>query len=162
MIIRCLFFLFLVNSGWAQTQPGDFEVVDFQTFEKKYLAEVDQPVVYNFWATWCKPCVKEMPYFLEASEKHPEWNFVLVSLDFPMHFESKLRPFLIKNQIEIPVVVLDETDANVYIDKIDPSWQGSIPATLVWKNKNIGFIEDEFDSYGELEEYLTQTIKTHQ
>jgi hypothetical protein len=94
------------------------------------------------------------------AEKHPEWKLVLVSLDFPRHFESRLRPFLIENQIMDQVVVLDEANANVYIDNIDPSWSGSIPATLIWKDKKMGFIEDEFDSYTDLKNYILKSLKT--
>lgn len=142
----------------SNAQAGEFEVLDFDGFKKEYLTNSAKPVVFNFWATWCKPCVKELPYFIEAAEKHPEWNFVLVSLDFPKQFESRLRPFLLEKKIEVPVVVLNESNANVYIDQIDNTWQGSIPATMIWQNANVGFIENEFHTYEDLISFITQSI----
>lgn len=141
-------------------QDYRFEIVNFEEFQHGYLNEGDKPVIYNFWATWCKPCVRELPFFLKAAEEHPEWKFVLVSLDFPQQFESRLNPFIEEKDIQIPVVVLDESNANAYIDAIDPHWQGSIPATLVWHGKNVGFVENEFHSYDDLINFISQSINT--
>ena len=150
--------LLCAGTGVLRAQDGQFTVMDFSEFEEAYLRPHSGPVIFNFWATWCKPCVKEMPYFIELEERHPEWQLVLVSLDFPRHFESRLRPFLVENEITQEVVVLDEANANIYIDAIDPSWGGSIPATLVWEKNKIGFIEDEFEDYSQLEAFILQTL----
>jgi hypothetical protein len=58
------------------------------------------------------------------------------------------------------VVVLDEANANVFIDDIDPSWQGSIPATLVWDNGKVGFAEAEFHTYQELMTFINQSLNS--
>ena len=142
------------------SQSGMFEVMDYDEFKSFYLTESEQPVVFNFWATWCKPCVKELPYFLKMAELEPDLKLILVSLDFPQHFESRLRPFLVEHDIMETVVVLDEANANVFIDDIDPSWQGSIPATLVWDGKKLGFAEAEFHTYDELMTFINQSINS--
>lgn len=143
-------------------QDTDFKVVDFETFQKEYMSETQKPVVYNFWATWCQPCVKELPYFTKAASEHPEWDFILVSLDFPQHFESRLRPFIKKHDLAIPVVVLDESNANVFINAIDPSWEGSIPATMIWDDRKMGFIENDFHSYEDLIAFIRKSINSEQ
>ena len=152
----------LLIPACLQAQSGYFEVMNYNEFESHYLTKSDSTIVFNFWATWCKPCVKEMPYFLKMAEEHPEWKLILVSLDFPQHFKSRLRPFLVDKDIMNEVVVLDESNANTYIDQIDPDWQGSIPATLIWNNQKVGFVEKEFHTYEELIAFIEQSIKSKQ
>lgn len=88
--------------------------------------------VINFWATWCAPCVKELPYFEELTQEEGDrpLKVVLVSLDFRKQLESRLLPFLKERDIVSRVVVLDDPDANSWIDRVHPSWSGAIPATL--------------------------------
>lgn len=143
----------------AQTPGQDrVEVLDYSEFKAKYLVEHDHPMVFNFWATWCKPCVEEMPYFMDLF-REGDVELILVSLDFPQHLHTKLIPFLEANDIHHKVVLLNERNANVYIDDIEPTWQGSIPATLVWKEQKLGFAEQEFHSKEELETFVNDLLK---
>jgi thiol-disulfide isomerase/thioredoxin len=93
----------------------------------------DSIVVVNFWATWCKPCLEEMPEILMAHShiEKAKIRFLLVSLDFAKDREKKLLPFLEKQKWPIPVVLLAETDYNSWIPKVDATWEGNIPATLI-------------------------------
>ena len=88
--------------------------------------------VLNFWATWCKPCIKELPYFEQVREntEGKAIKFSYVNLDFADEIESKVRPFVEKKQLGGEVVLLDEPDQNYFINAIDSAWSGAIPATL--------------------------------
>ncbi len=89
--------------------------------------------VVNFWATWCAPCVKELPEF-EALQKHNKnrpLKIILVSLDFPNAYPKKIEKFIKRKGLDLEVVWLNENNANKFIPKIERSWQGSIPATLL-------------------------------
>jgi thiol-disulfide isomerase/thioredoxin len=114
--------------------------------------------VINFWATWCKPCIEELPYF-EAIGEDPAYGEVeiyLVSLDFISDLENRVIPFVAKRDINSPVLLLDNTDYNSWINKVDASWSGAIPATLM-VNGATGekvFFEQQFQK-GELEENLS-------
>ncbi len=105
----------------------------------------DKLIIYNFWATWCAPCVKEMPHFDKAnSEDNVKVKFV--SFDDINKMEDRVIPFLKRKGIQSEVFLLDETDYNEFIDKIDKRWSGAIPATIVFNN-NTGeklFFEKEF------------------
>jgi len=104
----------------------------FESIEPLLTHDSDTLHVINFWATWCAPCVKELPYFEELTRESAErpLHVTLVSLDFHKQLESRLLPFLEDRKITSRVVVLDDPDANSWIDRVDPSWSGAIPATL--------------------------------
>ncbi|NNF32772.1 MAG: redoxin domain-containing protein [Saprospiraceae bacterium] len=131
---------------------------EFTELEKDYFDVRDGKIhVINFWATWCKPCVAEMPYIDALTEKYGEdIKVTLVSLDFPRKIKSKLLPFMEKNQLKSEVVLLDDGNVNVWIDKVDPSWSGAIPATIVFKDGTKYFYEQEFHSAEELDNIISK------
>jgi thiol-disulfide isomerase/thioredoxin len=103
--------------------------------------------VINFWATWCKPCVQELPYFLTFANMNPDVELILVSLDVLKDKETKLQKFVNEKSITQRVVLLAAPDQNSWIDKVDPQWGASIPLTVVIKPDGTKKIfEQEFDS----------------
>jgi thiol-disulfide isomerase/thioredoxin len=126
-LMRFLLVLTLTGPVLAQ------DVVRFDTVEKLLHASNDTTYVINFWATWCSPCVEELPHFesLRSRYVNEKLRIVLVSLDFKSQLNSKVKPFIEKKGLRSTVWLLDETDANSYIDKVSPEWSGAIPATLI-------------------------------
>lgn len=122
------------------------EVYNFSELETLLNKNDDRTYVINFWATWCKPCVEEMPYFQELHDTYAEKNLkvLLVSLDLPAELDTKLKPFIEKYKLTPQVVLLDDPDENTWIPKVDNSWSGALPATLIYnKNKRV-FYERTF------------------
>lgn len=139
------------------SQDYDFKIFkNFSDLESTHFDIRDDRVhVINFWATWCAPCIKELPYLDSLTEKYGDKiKVTLVSLDFPRRIDSALVPFLIKSQLKSEVVLLDDGRANVWIDMVDPGWSGAIPATVVFMNGKKHFYEKEFHSFEEVEEIV--------
>lgn len=120
---------------------------DFARLEYFLNRDDDTTYVVNFWATWCVPCVEEMPHFEKLGEEYKDDNVkvLLVSLDMPKMVESKLLPFIKDKGIKNEVVLLRDPDANSWISKISPSWSGAIPATVIYKKDKKSFYEQSFD-----------------
>lgn len=135
-----LFFLFLLSNVHGQV----VEVWNKETLEKLLKSNNDTVYIFNFWATWCKPCVEELPEFKIAQK---QWEgkpirFVFVSLDFMSKREQVLLPFVAKNMDWAEVVQLDAGNPNNWIPLVDESWSGAIPATLFWSAKGRVFREE--------------------
>lgn len=105
----------------------------------------DTTYVINFWATWCSPCVKEIGYFedLHRVKSGSPMKVVLVSLDFPNTIDRRVIPFLKEKKITAPVMLMTDLDYNSWIDRVDPSWSGALPATLIYDSGRRIFLEKE-------------------
>ena len=133
LLILCIIaILTLLQESKAQK----FEFIKVPELEKILSNPEDKLFVVNFWATWCPPCVKEFPYFQKVAKDYDteKVRFIMISLDFRDDVESKLVPFLEKNNVSVDVAMMTDLDYNSWIDKVDPSWQGEIPSTLIFNN----------------------------
>jgi thiol-disulfide isomerase/thioredoxin len=104
---------------------------------KAAIKNADKPTVFNFWATFCQPCVKELPYFQELVKKYDSTGvkLILVSLDLKDAYPKKIQSFAEKHGFTSSIKYLDETNADLFCPAVDNSWSGSIPASLFINNK---------------------------
>ena len=128
----------------------------------------DTVYVISFWATFCKPCVAEIPGFIKTTHKYKDQKvkLMLVSVDLPSFYPKKIAAFAAKNNFNTNIAWLDETNADYFCPMIDKSWSGSIPATII-VNSKAGykkFFEEEITA-ATFEEELKkalQAVKLHQ
>ncbi len=127
-----LFFCIMAFTSVNAQKPVVYKINDLL---KRINNSSDTTYVVNFWATWCKPCVAELPEFekLHQVNKDQKVKVILVSMDFVEELDKRVKEFLDKNKYNCQVVLLDEINGNDFINKISEQWSGAIPATLIVK-----------------------------
>ncbi|MDQ3846307.1 MAG: TlpA family protein disulfide reductase [Bacteroidota bacterium] len=128
-----LLFISITISAFTQEIPK-WKVKDLETFIK----DAKQPTIINFWATFCKPCLEELPYIQSLQKKYENAGvqLLLVSLDMSEAFPAKIKSVANKQKLKISsIVFLNETDADLFCPVVDKSWSGAIPASLFINNK---------------------------
>lgn len=155
-IFLSILFLLFINVYGQEIKVYD----QFSDFEPLLQKSNDTTYVVNFWATWCKPCVKELPEFQALNKKFKDQKFkmILVSLDFKNQVETKVKDFIREREIQAEVVLLADSKQHLWIDKVNPEWSGSIPVTLIYNN-NFNFFKEGSVTFEELNELITNNIK---
>jgi len=159
----CAFLLCLVGFLGASNPYEPQKTIrvykQFHEFEPQLSKNNDTTFLINFWATWCKPCIKELPAFEEINRtyQNQKVKVLLVSLDFENQLENRLIPFVEKKGLEAEVVLLADDDYNSWIEKIDPSWSGALPGTLIYNSRYRKFYERDFE-YHELDSVLNLAL----
>ncbi len=154
-----LIFITLISTLFLFTQNEEIKVVDYEGLKPYLNKQNDTTYVINFWATWCGPCVKELPYFEKITEnyKNQKVKVILVSLDFPKSYQKSLVPFVKRKALKSEVILLNDPDSNNWISKIDKNWSGAIPATIIYNKNSRSFYEKSF-TYEELEAALKEKL----
>lgn len=163
IILYIAFFLATGLTVQAETQSeksGSITVYDFDAFSHWLEKDTDSLYVINFWATWCAPCVKEIPDFEKIHERYQQQKVkvLFVSLDFPGQIESRVIPFMQRMNMQAQVVLLDDTNSNRWIPLVSEKWSGAIPATLIYSQDFRAFYEREFN-FEQLEEIILPLIQ---
>lgn len=154
---KLLVYIFLLFATAALAQQA--EVIKLQKLRQLIDTRSDKVLVINFWATWCAPCVKELPLFEKLNlEGRADVKVTLVSMDLDLDPNpDKVYRFVERKNIRSEVLLLDEQNPNEWISKIDNSWSGALPATIVI-NQRTGkrkFIEKELHE-GDLERLIAE------
>lgn len=156
------FLLILSTLFSPPVKASHVDVITLEQLQAKTIRQNNDSVyVVNFWATWCKPCVAELPYFEQAAKKFTDkkMKIILVSLDF-LSQQKQVDQFVENNKIQTDVYLLQAGDPNIWINTIDTNWSGAIPATVIYKNgKKIFFREGDFSTQQELDSLIQTTLK---
>lgn len=146
-VLRLKLFYLILFLAFSQSLKAQVKALSLAELEQRFEARADSLLIVNFWATWCAPCVEELPYFDALSRQNNlgiPLKVLLVSVDFKSKLEKEVVPFLKKKALSAEVVLLDERDQQLYIDRIDKSWSGAVPATLIFYKDKRYFYEQEF------------------
>jgi thiol-disulfide isomerase/thioredoxin len=133
--------LLIVSELYAQ----DLKVMRFEEFMTLTKPKNDKIYLFNFWATYCKPCIAEMPHFQLLAETYKnKIEVVFVSLDF-LKDKPKVEDFIKQKQIKQQVILLNEPDYDSWINRVSESWSGALPATLILSKTQRELYEKTFD-----------------
>lgn len=147
----------------SQSPAGSQSIAKWKIEEvvKSYTADNDTVYVVSFWATFCKPCIEEIPVFIKLVEKYRSHKvkLLLVSLDLPSYVPVRLPAFIKENNYKTNHVWLNETNADHFCPMIDEKWSGAIPSTIIVNNSTgyRKFVEDQM-SAEEFESALKEAI----
>ena len=144
----------------ASADGKEIEVMDFDAFFPRLEMDNDSVYVINFWATWCAPCVRELPAFEQLHETYSDRKVkvILVSLDNPDLIDDRVIPFIERMDLQSEVILLDDPNSNRWIPLVSEKWSGAIPATVIYSASHRSFHEREFE-FEELEEMVLPLIQ---
>lgn len=138
--------------------PANARIVNLSQFTDLMSRPSGNIIVLNFWATWCAPCIQELPLLEQLNKSSPDVDVLLVSMDLDLDPDpEKVYRFIARRQLRSEVLLLNASDPNSWIGRVEPSWSGALPATLVI-NPHTGkriFVEGQLKE-GELEKMLAK------
>ena len=136
MLKKLFSLLFLSGIGFSNAEGQDIPKWKIGDLEA-HIKNSNKPTVVNFWATFCKPCIAEIPHFQKLVRQYEKDSvqLLLVSLDMEEMYPAKIKAFANKFKFTAPIVFLDETNADVFCPRVDEKWSGAIPASLFINNK---------------------------
>jgi thiol-disulfide isomerase/thioredoxin len=146
--------LALSTTGFSQQA----KIIKLQDLKQALEAKSDNIQIVNFWATWCAPCVKEIPLFEKLTAEHrPDIKVLLVSMDLELDPDpQKVYKFISRKNLQSEVALLDAKNPNEWINSIEKQWSGALPATVI-VNQKTGqrkFVEKELHD-GDLEKLIS-------
>lgn len=152
----------LILSCKGQESQNVLKAVNYDELKSVIQKEDGKLYVVNFWATWCKPCIEELPAFMAVNEQYKDdsnFQMILVSMDSRKLLDTKVKRFIENNNIDTDVYLLDDNKRmNEWIPATDSTWSGAIPATVFYKNgKKVFFKELQMTQY-ELEDLIIDNL----
>lgn len=130
----------LNESDSGQAPPHSLPVVEMiRLAELKQMIRSDSGnvVLVNAWASWCKPCLDEMPGLLKARRLYrgKAFRFILISADDPGNVETKARSALKKFGVDFTSYAIADSTQDAFITGMSEAWNGALPATFLYDRR---------------------------
>ncbi len=148
------------NALKAQDLNTAIPYITANELSKRLVISGDSVLLVNFWATWCKPCVAELPFIEQFAKENADKKIkvLLVSLDFKNTIDTRLKNFIQTKSIKSEVVVIDQTNADTWMPKIEKRWGGAIPISLLYTKDKKVFGNREFESLADLKTWINTEV----
>ena len=155
MIASLFFVVFSCGTKQVKEDVSGVGVISLEQLKEKIAVSSGKIKIINFWATWCKPCIEEMPYFESvASDFGEQVELHFVSLDI-IEDLSNVEGLVRKRNITANTLLLNETKYDEFMPKINQEWTGAIPATLFVDEKGNEYFYEKSFSEKELSDLIT-------
>ena len=146
-----VFLLFHVAPG----QPVADQLTPLNEFRSLLEAPATRIQVFNFWATWCAPCVKELPMIDAFASANPDIEVILVNVEGTADPFNKVADFARRKKLQTRIILLNTQDSGNWTTRIEKSWKNALPVTIIRNGGNKKRIfRDRALSPGELEELV--------
>lgn len=109
---------------------ADFTLTDLNGDQVTLSQHDGKVVLVNFWATWCPPCRKEIPHFVDLVNELGDQGLVVLGLSLDDE-QSTVENWLGKNPVNYPIMMTDENTANTYKQYLPEDERGYIPYTII-------------------------------
>ncbi|MCY3926995.1 MAG: TlpA disulfide reductase family protein [Acidobacteria bacterium] len=120
-------------------------------------------VVVNYWATWCIPCLQELPELDLLQERYGDRGLLVlaVSMDDPEKLEDRVRPFFAKRAPGLVSYLATAGDNSVdFVTSFDPEWPGALPTTMFFdRSGELNNIHLGRMLYSEFEEAVLELLE---
>lgn len=146
--------LALLIAGPALAGDGQLSPAAPADLRAALEARKGRVVLVNFWATWCRPCLKELPALLALEQEYASRGFELlaVSLDEPADADPIVRPFLAKWFPSLRTLIRSSPDMDSMVSVVDPAWNEVLPTSYVIdRNGRVAVLLQGGKSAGEFE-----------
>lgn len=156
-----VFILFIFSLLFNNTQAQNISIIDSDSVLNLTKLKVDSnsntTYIINFWATWCKPCVEELPYFQKAelTLNDSNYHFIFISFD-PVKSSKSVSKFIKNMQLPGEHAIIEVENMNKFINDVNEDWSGGIPLTIVINQAGTKFHEAAFDSYKSLWRFIRE------
>jgi len=117
--------------GWSA--PDQLLPYDEKTHQKLISDSKGKVLLIDFWATWCAPCLEELPQLVALERKYVAkgLKLITVSVDDEEDREAALK-FLRKHRVSPPAYLKKVADDDRFITFVDKNWSGAVPALFLF------------------------------
>jgi thiol-disulfide isomerase/thioredoxin len=121
----------------GDTGKAGFQVIDVPGLKELMRRARGRVVLLHFWASWCYPCLQELPLVDKfAHDMKPRGLELLsISLDDPARMGPRVAALLRKSAPHLTANIVQFADADELIGAIDPTWPGAIPALFAYDHR---------------------------
>ncbi len=154
VFIAALVFLYWSDAAKAQKEPvsatggtmaAEFALTDLDGKTVKLSDYKGKVIILDFWATWCPPCVKEIPHFNELNKTYGSKGLVVLGVSVDQDGAAAVLKFKKKSAIDYRVALGNDQTYKTYQNYLPKDERGGIPFTFVIDRQ--GVIREHYVGY---------------
>ena len=128
-----------------ESKAPAFTLKDQQGNEIKLADFSGKVIILDFWATWCSPCRKEIPHFIELQNEYGSEGLQVIGISVDQKGWGVVKPFMKEQGINYPILMTDQTVYKAYQELLPPAQRGGVPFTFIIDRQ--GIVRDQFVGY---------------